>query len=64
MTAQKFEDQICTSSSTRKIWRSASFWLKGAVLIFRDRDAVDALKDAETLVEYCKLRCRDCGIRA
>jgi len=35
---------------------SASFWLKAAILAAAKRDPVDALNDAEMLVEFCKLR--------
>ena len=49
MTAQQLFRQIRESSSE-------SFWLKTAVLAADDRDCLDALYDAETLLEFCRLR--------
>lgn len=34
----------------------ASFWLKRAARDLRERDPVDAMADAETLVDICKER--------
>lgn len=34
----------------------ASYWLKAAVKTMSKRDPVDALHDAEALLEYCQLR--------
>lgn len=36
--------------------QSASYWLKAAVIASDQRDPVDALHDAEALVEACKQR--------
>jgi hypothetical protein len=35
---------------------SASYWLKAAVIASNQRDPVDALNDAEALVQVCKQR--------
>lgn len=41
----------------------ASFWLKAAIHKASQRDCLDALYDAEALVNYCKARARESGIK-
>ena len=40
---------------------SASYWLKFALSQLDNRDPVDALHDAETLLAYCKARVQESG---
>ena len=42
---------------------SASFWLKKAVVTAEGRDVLDALYDAQALLEFCRARAVECGIR-
>lgn len=41
---------------------SASFWLKDAIKTATNRDILDALRDAETLVALLKKRAKTAGI--
>lgn len=41
---------------------SASFWLKKALVTADGRDVLDALADAEQLLEYCQQRAIEAGI--
>lgn len=41
---------------------AASFFLKDAVKKAADRDVLDALRDAEVLLEYCQLRAQEAGL--
>lgn len=53
-----------TSAAAREVESStgASFWLKKASLALRERDVLDALRDAETLVLIARERARAAGI--
>lgn len=42
--------------------RSSSFWLQDAVKAAEQRDCLDALRDAESLLIYCKLRAKEAGL--
>jgi len=48
----------------REIERSleASFWLKKAVVELERRDPVDALGDAEVLLDFCRKRAQEVGV--
>lgn len=39
--------------------RSASFELQRSIRVANNRDPVDALHDAETLLQFCKLRAQE-----
>ena len=41
-----------------------SFALKSQIERAAQRDCLDALRDAETLLEVCKLLCREAGLPA
>ena len=41
---------------------SASFWLRHAINDLECRDALDALRDAEALLEFCRVRAREAGL--
>lgn len=49
MTSDQMHERIIDSFSS-------SFWLQKAVEEMSLRDPVDALADAETLLEFCKLQ--------
>ena len=40
----------------------ASFWLKQAFRDLSHRDVLDALNDAEALLEFCRVRAREAGL--
>lgn len=42
--------------------QSASFWLKKALVTAEGRDVLDALADAEQLLEYCQQRAIEAGV--
>jgi len=42
--------------------RAASFWLKKAIETQTSRDVLDALRDAESLLTFCTLRAKECGL--
>jgi hypothetical protein len=37
--------------------RAASYWLKAAIVAAEKRDPCDALRDAETLLAFCRAMC-------
>lgn len=49
MNANEYYKQIQASPC-------ATYWLKDAVKVASTRDPVDALRDAEALVQYCQKR--------
>lgn len=55
MTSQQLKREIGLSLE-------ASFWLKEAVVKLDRRDPVDALADAEVLLEFCRMRTREVGV--
>jgi len=42
--------------------RAASFWLKKAICSQASRDVLDALRDTEALLTFCKLRAKESGL--
>jgi len=54
-----------TSTTARALESSmgASFWIKKAALELADRDALDALRDAETLLQIARERAAAAGLR-
>jgi len=42
--------------------RAASFWIQNAVAAASTRDVLDALRDAETLLRFCQMRAKECGL--
>lgn len=55
MTATHFAAEIARN-------KSASFWLKSAVQSIATHDALDALREAEALLAFCKLRAIEAGL--
>ena len=49
-------------SSTINSDFSASFWLQEAIQAASSRDVLDALIDAEALLEFCRVRAREAGL--